>query len=110
MLLSLEAVAAVAFHRVVAADPFRPEEAAVDRPSLEVAEEHLPGHRRVQVRRIYSCVGVKVQATVLVMRLAAMGPRLEQVRQAREGRTGVRPQRTSGHSAARSPLRLRIVR
>jgi hypothetical protein len=89
MLPSLEALAVVAFLREVAAEPFRPvavEEVHRNRAVVELRHLTLG---RARAQRICFCVVVRVLATVLVVRLAAVEPRLQQARQGREGRTGV---------------------
>jgi hypothetical protein len=95
MLLSLEAVVVEPFRRAVVAEPFHLVAEEGGHRNRAVVEVRPLTLGRAEVQPILPCVVVRVQAKVLVVRLAAAEPRLQQVRQ---GRTGGYSQRMSGCS------------
>jgi hypothetical protein len=78
-------VAAVAgpFRQVEGVVPFRPEVAAAHR-NRAVVVVRQPTRHRVRAQQLCFCVVVRVQATVLVVRLAVAVLHFQQVRQGRE--------------------------
>ena len=79
-------------------------EVAAGHRNQAVVEVRQPTRCRVRGQRLCFCVVVRVQAAVLAVCPAAVGPHLQQVRQGREGWPRARSQRTSGHSAGCSLL------